>query len=139
MTAEFPHIDEKDLDAVAVVRRWVEFVNSGDADGVENLYADHAVLLPTFSPHTINTRQQRGDYFRSLASRKGLQVSIHEKTVRIRALSPSIKVASGIYRFCFEVDDEPLTFEARFSYTMDLSKPHPIKQHHSSQVPRTLG
>ena len=74
MTAEFPHIDEKDLDAVAVVLRWVELVNAGDADGVENLYADHAVLLPTFSHHSINTREQRGDYFRSLASRKGLQI-----------------------------------------------------------------
>lgn len=139
MTAEFPHVEEQDLDAVAVVRRWVEMVNSGDIRGVAGLYADEAVMLPTFSPHTINTREQREGYFRSLASRKGLQVSLHEKTLRVRALSETIKVVSGIYRFCFEVDDEPLAFEARFSYALNVSKPRPIKQHHSSQVPRTLG
>lgn len=139
MTAAFPHVEEKDLDAAAVVARWVEMVNSGDVGGVAGLYADHSVMLPTFSPHAIHTQEQREDYFRSLASRKGLQVFLHEKTLRVRALSQTIKVASGIYRFCFEVDDEPLAFEARFSYALDVSKPRPIKQHHSSQVPRTLG
>lgn len=139
MIASHPQIEVQNLDAVAVVTRWVDLVNSGDVDGVADLYADHAVMLPTFSPHTIHTREQREDYFRTLASRKGLQVSLHDKTLRVRALSEDIKVASGIYRFCFEVDDEPLAFEARFSYTLNVSKPRPIKQHHSSQVPRTLG
>ncbi|MEY4010514.1 MAG: hypothetical protein RLZZ93_1206, partial [Actinomycetota bacterium] len=30
----------------------MDCVNAGDVAGVTSLYADHAVLLPTFSPHT---------------------------------------------------------------------------------------
>ena len=139
MTATYPHVEECDLDAASVVTRWMDCVNAGDVAGVTSLYATHAVLLPTFSPHTITTEEQREEYFKSLASRKGLQVSLHTKTLRVTPLSETVKVASGIYRFSFEVDDEPLTFEARFSFVIDISNPHPIQHHHSSQVPRTLG
>ena len=139
MTGSYPHVDECDLDAATVVTRWMDYVNVGDVAGVTSLYATHAVLLPTFSPHTLTTEEQREEYFKSLASRKGLKVSLHAKTLRVTPLSETVKVASGIYRFSFEVDDEPLTFEARFSFAMNITKPHPIKHHHSSQVPRTLG
>ena len=139
MTATYAHVEECDLDAATVVTRWMDCVNAGDVAGVTSLYATHAVLLPTFSPHTITTEEQREEYFKSLASRKGLQVSLHAKTLRVTSLSETVKVACGIYRFSFEVDDEPLTFEARFSFAINITKPHPIKHHHSSQVPRTLG
>lgn len=139
MPTSFPHVETCDLDAASVVTRWMDYVNAGDVIGVTGLYAEHAVLLPTFSPHTINTAAQRSEYFDSLASRRGLQVSLHPKTLRVTSLSETVKVASGIYRFSFEVDEEPLTFEARFSFAMNIKKPNPIKHHHSSQVPRTLG
>jgi len=139
MSTPFPHVEECDFDAASVVVRWMDCVNAGDVAGVTSLYAEHAVLLPTFSPHTILTAEQRLEYFKSLASRKGLQVTLHPKTLRVTSLSETVKVACGIYRFSFEVDDEPLTFEARFSFAMNITKPHPIKHHHSSQVPRTLG
>ena len=138
MTTSYPHVEECDLDAATVVTRWMDCVNAGDVAGVTSLYATHAVLLPTFSPHTIHTAEKRLEYFKSLASRKGLQVSLHAKTLRVTPLSETVKVASGIYRFSFEVDDESLTFEARFSFAMNVTKPRPIKHHHSSQVPRTL-
>lgn len=124
--------------ASTVLACWVEGVNSGDVSRICDLYTDRAVLLPTFSPHALTTPDQRRNYFLSLVSRVGLQVSLHQKTLRISEMTETIKIANGIYRFCFEVDDEPLTFEARFSYVMDLSSEHPIHQHHSSQVPRTL-
>ena len=139
MSISYPHVEECDLDAASVVTRWMHCVNAGNVAGVTSLYADHAVLLPTFSPHTIHTAEKRLEYFNSLASRKGLQVSLHPKTVRVTSLSDTVKVASGIYCFSFEVDDEPLAFEARFSFAIDISNPHPIEHHHSSQVPRTLG
>jgi hypothetical protein len=138
MTATYPHVEECDLDAATVVTRWMDCVNAGDVAGVTSLYASHAVLLPTFSPHTITSEEQREEYFKSLASRKGLQVSLHAKTLRVMPLSETVKVACGIYRFSFEVDEEPLTFEARFSFAINITKPRPIEHHHSSQVPRTL-
>ncbi len=138
MSAEFPHVELSDRDAAAVVTRWVDFVNAADVESVCGLYNEGAVLLPTFSPHALITPEQRRNYFISLVSRDGLQVSLHEKTLRVCGMAEAIKIASGIYRFCFDVDEESLTFEARFSYVMDLSREQPIRQHHSSQVPRTL-
>jgi hypothetical protein len=124
--------------AVGVINNWVEWNNAGDFRKVASLYSEEAVLQPTFSPHVLSTEEGRLKYFESLASRKGIQVSLHEKTLKIRPLSDSIQVASGIYRFSFEIDDEPLTFEARFTWVLDLSCDRPVKHHHSSQVPRTL-
>jgi len=126
-------------DALSVIRRWVALVNEGRARDVAALYSNEALLLPTFSPHALVTDAGRIGYFETLATRQGMQVSMHEKTLRIRSLTDEIKVASGIYRFSFEIDEEPLTFEARFTCVMDMSLEQPIQHHHSSQVPRTLG
>lgn len=125
--------------AEGVVRRWVEAINRGRPQEAAALYTGNALLLPTFSTHALDTEAGRNEYFQMLASRRGLSVSLHEKTLRIRCISESVQIASGIYRFSFEIDDEPLTFEARFTWVMDFSKPRPIQHHHSSQVPRTLG
>lgn len=125
--------------AAAVVRQWVDAVNGGRPQDAAALYADDALLLPTFSTHALDGESGREEYLQNLASRQGLNVSLHEKTLRVRCLSGNVQVASGIYRFSFEIDGEPLTFEARFTWVMDFSKPRPIQHHHSSQLPRTLG
>ncbi|MFM8984366.1 MAG: DUF4440 domain-containing protein, partial [Spartobacteria bacterium] len=75
MMTSYPHVEECEFFAASVVLRWMDYVNAGDVAGVTSLYAEHAVLLPTFSPHTIHTAEQRLEYFKSLASRKGLQVT----------------------------------------------------------------
>ncbi len=125
--------------AAGVIRKWVEAINGGRPEEAAALYASDAMLLPTFSTHAMDNKAGRDEYFQMLASRQGLSVSLHEKTLRVRCLSESVQIASGIYRFSFEIDGEPLTFEARFTWVMDFSKPRPIQHHHSSQVPRTLG
>ena len=126
-------------DPVTIVKNWCEWNNAGRAEDVALLYGENAVLLPTFSPHVITNDAGRIEYFQTLGARKGLAISLHEKTLKVRDLGAGIHVASGIYRFSFEVDDEPLTFEARFTWVLDLTKDRPIQHHHSSQVPRTLG
>jgi len=97
------------------------------------------MLLPTFSTHALDSEADRLDYFKTLASRQGPSVSLHEKTLRVRTLYSHLQIVSGIYRFSFEIDGEPLTFEARFTWVMDFSQERPIQHHHSSQLPRTLG
>jgi hypothetical protein len=142
MIDQSSHIDHPAADsshAAGVVKMWVEAINGGRPQEAAALYAGDALLLPTFSTHALDTGTGRDEYFQMLASRQGLSVSLHEKTLRIRCLSESVQIASGIYRFSFEIDGEPLTFEARFTWVMDFSKPRPIQHHHSSQVPRTLG
>ncbi len=126
-------------DPVTIIRNWCQWNNEKRAEDVAGLYAEDAVLQPTFSNHVLMNDELRLQYFTSLGERKGLEVFLHEKTLKIRNLGAFICVASGIYRFSFEIDEEPLTFEARFTWVMDLSKDRPIQHHHSSQVPRTLG
>lgn len=124
---------------LSIVTAWMEGVNKKSADKVAALYHERSSLLPTFSPHALHTKKERLYYFKTLASRKGLKVSLHRKTVQTLEISSDHWVASGIYRFAFEIDSEPLIFEARFTMVIDLSNPHPILHHHSSQLPRTLG
>lgn len=121
-----------------VIHAWVETANGRRPGAVHALYADQSALLPTFSPHTLRTEEGRKGYFDLLASRPGMEVFLHEKTIRTLSVAPNVEIASGIYRFQFAIDDEPLVFEARFTFVIDLSREAPILHHHSSQIPRTL-
>ncbi|MSU52816.1 MAG: DUF4440 domain-containing protein [Opitutaceae bacterium] len=123
---------------VALVHRWMDAVNSGRLETVVGLYAEEAVLLPTFSPHALRTPAARLAYFTMLTTRPGLRVSLHENTVRVQSAGGKVEIASGIYRFHVEIDGEPLVFEARFSLIVDVTQSRPILHHHSSQLPRTL-
>ncbi len=123
--------------ARTVCRQWLDAVNARDLDAVLALYAPDAVLLPTFSPHVLCTEEQRRDYFANLAKQAALDVSLHEKTFAVQRIGV-VEVASGIYCFRFEIDGEPRSFEARFSFVIDQVAARPILHHHSSQMPRNL-
>lgn len=117
---------------------WMRAVNGGDLEGVLGMYDESAVLIPTFSNRMHNTPGKIRDYFERLGSRKELSVALHEKTLDVQVLREDLFALSGIYNWRFEVDGEMLNFEARFSFVLDLAKPRPVLQHHSSQIPRTL-
>jgi len=121
-----------------IINTWIAAANAGDVDGMLALYSPNALLLPTFSPHTLRDSESRRAYFERLASRKGFSAMLHVKTLKVQLVAPGIEVVSGIYRFGLEIDDEPLVFEARFSITVNLDSQGPILHHHSSQLPRTL-
>jgi hypothetical protein len=124
--------------AEGLLRDWMKLVNAADVEGVLKLYDKEAVLIPTFSNRLLVKPADLRDYFVRLCAREHLSLSLHEKTLRILPIREEVCSASGIYAWKFDVDGEPLTFEARFSYTMDLSRPAPIVIHHSSQIPRML-
>jgi hypothetical protein len=121
-----------------VLAKWIEAVNHGDIEKLLSLYDNQSVLIPTFSNRLLNTPDKQKDYFEKLASREELSVTLHEKTLIVQELQNYIFALSGIYNWRFNVDGEPINFEARFSYTFDLSKSSPILHHHSSQIPRML-
>lgn len=125
---------------VNVLKTWVAEVNAGKVESVVALYADDAVMLPTFSPRVLRTPEQRRDYFTRLGSQKGLSVYLHENTLTTQPLSAGGDLASvsGIYRFSMEIDGAMLGFEARFTYVVDTTAERPILHHHSSQIPRNL-
>ncbi len=121
-----------------VMEKWMQGVNEGDVEGLLSLYDDQAVLIPTFSNRLLNSPEKLREYFEKLGSREALSIALHEKTLLTQKMSNELFVIGGIYTWRFNVDEEPLIFEARFSYVIDLSKPNPILHHHSSQIPRTL-
>ncbi len=124
--------------AEKVLQDWLNALNAGDVEKLLLLYNEKSLLIPTFSDRIIKSGDKRRDYFEKLKKRDNLSVTLHDKTVIFQQMSETIFGISGIYCWHFSIEDEPLSFEARFSYLVDVSLPHPILHHHSSQIPRTL-
>jgi hypothetical protein len=113
-------------------------VNSHDLAKIVNLYAENALLIPTFSNRILNTPEKIRGYFEMLTSRDDLNVILHEKPLTVQPLGGSLYAMAGIYCWRLSIEGEPLSFEARFTLLVDLAAPSPILHHHSSQIPRTL-
>ncbi|ACD90588.1 MAG: DUF4440 domain-containing protein [Chlorobium limicola] len=121
-----------------VLFQWVSRVCCGNPADIAALYDEHAVLIPTFSPHTVTNPEGIQGYFEQLATRDGLGVRLHNKALRKQSMSETLYTLSGIYSFEFEVDQVLLSFPSRFSFVVDIQREKPILHHHSSQVPRNL-
>jgi hypothetical protein len=121
-----------------VLFQWVSRVCCGKPSDIASLYDEGAVLIPTFSPHTVSSPFAITGYFEQLATREGLGVRLHNKALRKQSMSDTIHTLSGIYSFEFEVDQVLLSFPSRFTFVVDIAKEKPILHHHSSQVPRNL-
>ena len=121
-----------------VLKEWMQAVNAGDLEALLALYDEKAVLIPTFSNRLLSKPESLRDYFSKLCARDDLSIALHEKTLNIQCISNDIHASHGIYCWRFAIDEELLSFEARFSYVFDLARPRPILHHHSSQIPRML-
>ena len=117
---------------------WTRLVNERRLEDVLGLYDESAVLIPTFSNRLLNTPERIGEYFETLCSREGLVLTLHEKPRLVTPAGGGLCTLSGISRWRFAVEGEPLDFEARFSFVLDLERRAPILHHHSSQIPRML-
>jgi hypothetical protein len=124
--------------ARAVLDRWIEHVNAGDLEGILSLYSEQATLLPTFSSGRLRTPDERRRYFIALASRPQLQVVLRENSVTIHPLGETAAAMVGLYTFQFELDQQLMHFESRFTFVVDTAAAAPIQHHHSSQIPRGL-
>jgi hypothetical protein len=123
---------------VDILDNWMAGVNVGDIEGLLALYSENAVLIPTFSSRLLRTPENIREYFVKLTSRDDLSVALHQKTHAVQAIQDRIFTSSGIYCWRFAIDEQLLTFEARFTYVFDLALDRPIIHHHSSQIPRML-
>jgi hypothetical protein len=121
-----------------VLKDWMFAVNTGDVESLLALYDENAVLIPTFSNRLLNKPEKLREYFEKLGGREELSIALHEKTLAAQSMPNDVYCLSGIYCWRFAVDGELLSFEARFSYVVDLSLSRPIIHHHSSQIPRML-
>lgn len=121
-----------------ILKEWMHAVNEGSLEGLLALYDEKAVLIPTFSNRLLSKPEGIRDYFSKLCGREELSIALHEKTLNIQSVTGSIHAIHGIYCWRFAIDGELLSFEARFSYMVDVERPKPILHHHSSQIPRML-
>lgn len=121
-----------------VLRKWLKAVNLGNVELLIALYDKQAVLIPTFSNKILATAHDIREYFINLAKRERLSVQLHKKTLKVQKAAEGINVLCGIYCWRFSIDDELFSFEARFSFVLNMNLKNPIIQHHSSQIPRML-
>ena len=121
-----------------ILKAWMDAVNNGDLEGLLALYDESAVLIPTFSNRLLSKPDAIRDYFTKICSREELSIALHEKTLNVQRISEAVYGMNGIYCWRFAVEGELLSFEARFSYMLDLARAKPILHHHSSQIPRML-
>ena len=121
-----------------ILKAWMDAVNNGDLEGLLALYDESAVLIPTFSNRLLSKPDAIRDYFTKICSREELSIALHEKTLNVQCIGDAVYGMNGIYCWRFAVDGELLSFEARFSYMLDLARAKPILHHHSSQIPRML-
>ena len=117
---------------------WAGVINQGRIDELVALYCNGAVLMPTFSPHSVRNEIDLRYYFEGLAAKKSLQVRVHENDLDCLKIEKHCYVVSGIYDFSFEVDGAIRTFPSRFTFVIDLENENPILHHHSSQIPSSL-
>lgn len=125
-------------DARSLLDSWLHCVNKRDLEALMLQYHPKAVLIPTFSNRILSNPESIRDYFTRLAAREELSVALHEKTVIIQTLEAQTYALHGIYCWRFLVDEEMFSFEARFSFLVNLSESQAIYQHHSSQIPRMI-
>ena len=121
-----------------ILKEWMQAVNSGNVEILLALYNEKAVLIPTFSNRLLGNPAKIREYFELLSTREELSIALHEKTLDIQAIKDDVFAMHGIYCWRFMIDGELLSFEARFSYVLDMGLPNPNLQHHSSQIPRML-
>ena len=121
-----------------LLKEWMLHVNKGDIERLLALYNENAILFPTFSNRLLSKPENIRDYFERLCGRDELSIALHEKTLMVQPIKDEIYSLCGIYCWRFAIDGEPLNFEARFSYLLNLALPNPILHHHSSQIPRML-
>ncbi len=121
-----------------ILKKWMNSINEADVEQLLTLYNENAVLIPTFSNRLLSTPARIREYFEKLGAREELSIALHEKTLIIQPTQQEMYAMCGIYCWRFAVDGELLSFEARFSYLINLALPCPILHHHSSQIPRML-
>ncbi len=110
---------------------WDAALRTGDADEVVALYADDAVLLPTFSDRVRTTDDGRRDYFVHFLERRP-RASLEEAHARVYG---DLAILSGIYAFAFGTGPDR---EARARFTFVYRRVDGrwwIVEHHSSAMP----
>lgn len=118
-----------------ILRNWIDGVNEMRLDEVAALYAQDAVLIPTFSPSIYNSETEIAGYFSRITDQREVSVTVREETVVEQTNAQGSQVIGGIYDWRITKNGEENVFGARFSFVVALGEKSPILHHHSSLLP----
>ncbi|MGA1205331.1 MAG: nuclear transport factor 2 family protein [Opitutales bacterium] len=118
-----------------VLDQWLNGVNSGNLNGVLDLYAEEAVLMPTFSNQIRTTREEIANYFQMVAQNGTVIVEVVQDSLVVQPLSGQSYSLVGVYNWTLGSGANERHFRVRFTFTVDLGREQPIVHHHSSAFP----
>jgi uncharacterized protein (TIGR02246 family) len=121
--------------AYAVVERWGQAFNAGDADAVAGLYAPGATIWGTLAQYLTTQPADIKTYFLE-AARAALRVKL--KPHVLSPISETCAIDDGHYDFTRTADGQ--TFPARYSFFLVKQNGiWMIAHQHSSFLPKPVG
>jgi uncharacterized protein (TIGR02246 family) len=124
-------------DAYAIVKRWEQAFNEGDADRVAELYAPSAAIWGTLAQYLATSATEIQDYFRD-AARAGLRVKLGAYVML--PIAEDGMVVSGHYTLSRPADGQDVAFPARYSFVLvNQTGGWTILHQHSSFMPNEKG
>jgi uncharacterized protein (TIGR02246 family) len=123
------------IEAYAVVQRWGQTFNEGDADAVAGLYAPDATIWGTLAQYLTTSPADIRTYFFE-AARSGLRVKLGPHV--LSPISETCAIDAGHYEFTRTADGP--TFPARYSFFLvKQNGAWMIAHQHSSFLPKPSG
>jgi uncharacterized protein (TIGR02246 family) len=124
-------------EAYAVVERWGQTFNEGDADAVARLYAPGATVWGTLAQKLTTSADDIRTYFAE-AARAGLRVKLGEHVAS--TIAGTAAIDTGHYEFSRTTDRQTSIFPARYSFVLVRQDgAWMIAHQHSSFLPKLDG
>lgn len=118
-----------EMEILSLLTRWNAAVETGKPSNVCSLYAETAVLLPTYSNQIRDTPALIEDYFTHFL-KKGPRGKIDQSNVRVFG---EIAINCGVYTFRFSSGESA---RARYTFVYQwLEGQWLVVEHHSSAMP----
>ncbi|MGE3714706.1 MAG: nuclear transport factor 2 family protein [Alphaproteobacteria bacterium] len=115
------------------LKEWVAAIEARDVARTVALYDKDSVMLSAFAIDPITTHEGLTQYYTKVVGEPGIRIVVSKQDIRNFG---NVAVNTGLYRFQYTQDGEPMDIPARFSFvyvkTVDDWK---IISHHSSIVP----
>jgi uncharacterized protein (TIGR02246 family) len=122
-------------EAYAILERWGQAFNTGNADAVASLYAPGATIWGTLVQHLTTSPADIRTYFFE-AAQSGLRVKLGPHV--LSPISETCAIDAGHYEFTRTADGQK--FPARYSFFLVKQNGEWMIAHqHSSIVPKPIG